>query len=223
MKIAGLVFLLGAGVAALLAFWPVGERGDTRARPSTIGAAEERADRFERELAQTQAELAQVRRELAVLQRALRPSLAPADIAAPPAAASAVDPETPAPSRAEPPADAEEAYLAFVTEAFDAELSDPRWSAAGELRPKLTAALPPGSVLRSLDCRTSLCRVETVHANHETYRAFTDHFAPTATRPALWSGAGYFQVTHAPERPGDELVAVAYLGRGSLPTAEPPR
>jgi uncharacterized protein YfiM (DUF2279 family) len=217
MKVAGMVFLLAVGISAVVALWTGDERAEAPARSVATGASDQRVERFERELQQTRSELAHVRRELAELQHAVR-SAAALDTEDPPVAAAEA-----APVPEQPAADSDDDYLGTVADAFDAELSDPRWQAAADLRPKLTAALPAGSVLRSLDCRTSMCRVETTHANHETYRAFTEHFSPTATRASVWSGAGYFHVTHAPERPGDALAAVVYLGRESLPTAEPPR
>ena len=68
-----------------------------------------------------------------------------------------------------------------------------------------------------------MCRIETSHQDEDSYRTFIEHFSLLGSGTPLWSGAGFFHVTHAPERPGDELVAVAFLGRGSLPNAEPPR
>jgi hypothetical protein len=108
-------------------------------------------------------------------------------------------------------------YHAFIAQRFADETRDASWREAAELAPKLTAILPAGSRLRALDCRTSLCRVETSHLDMERYREFLA--AGFSLEQQIWSGAAQFPVPLAPQ-PNEPLVAVSWLMKG-LPPVPP--
>jgi hypothetical protein len=110
-----------------------------------------------------------------------------------------------------------EEYVTHAEAEFVGEAADPRWNPARDLTTKVTAVLPAGSSLRSLECRSSMCRMETTHVSSDDYVAFTRTFALTAG-PPIWSGPVVFQMT--PARAGGEVTAVAFLGRESLPVAQ---
>ncbi|WP_437554868.1 hypothetical protein WME97_22800 [Sorangium sp. So ce367] len=187
-----------------------------------------------------EAELARMREDMGALSRAIEatksgPALAGAaprperriEAAAPaPAAPPAEAPAAPAP---EPPGEENEsaptverraAALAAVRErledTFTQQGTDARWSAEAReaAREKLSAALPDTSSLRSIECRSSMCRVETVHQDFEQYEQFV---RSTFMNPqeALWRG-GFFTLPVNDPREG-ELVTVAYVGREGAP------
>jgi hypothetical protein len=75
-------------------------------------------------------------------------------------------------------------------------------------------------VVRSADCRGSLCRIETSHTGVDEYRAFVQRaFLTSETR--LWD-AGFFAGVLAEPEPGQPIVNVAYLAREgqNLPATE---
>jgi len=57
---------------------------------------------------------------------------------------------------------------------FSSEPADPEWAAREKVltEEKLRALLPKGSTLRSFECRTTLCRLETSHSDRESYVEF---------------------------------------------------
>jgi hypothetical protein len=111
-------------------------------------------------------------------------------------------------------------YSIHVETKFESEPIDRAWSPERELHGRVTGILPAGSSIRKLDCRSSMCRMETSHRDVESYRAFTLSVVSVDGAPPVWTGPAYFNVIREPARPDDELVAVAYLGRESLPSLE---
>jgi hypothetical protein len=117
------------------------------------------------------------------------------------------------PTASEPPLTGEEIRdqmeAAF---AGDAPVT-PDQDRAPELAERVRAVLPAGSSVRSLECRHSLCRIETVHPTIEDYRDFvqrgyaTRDFAMRITR-----GPAIVALLAAPVE-GEPLVAAAILGR----------
>jgi hypothetical protein len=75
-------------------------------------------------------------------------------------------------------------------------------------RDRLPAALPPGSSLRSLDCRATLCRIETTHPDLQHYRQYLERaFRDGDTE--LWNGG---MMTAIVEEANDgALLTVAFL------------
>ncbi len=72
------------------------------------------------------------------------------------------------------------------------------------------AALSAGSSVRSVECRGSLCRVETVHPDVDDFRDFMRRAFQDSTRIA--NGPAFVSLVDEPE-PGQPVVAVAYVGR----------
>jgi len=135
-------------------------------------------------------------------------------------AAPAADPRAEEPSS--PPVPEQRAlsidqYYAFIARRFAAETRDASWREAAVLAPKLIAILPSGSRLRSLDCRASLCKVETTHLDLERYREFLS--AGFSLETQIWSGAASFP-TPAPPEPGQPVVATSWLMK-ALPPPPP--
>ncbi|HMI91828.1 MAG TPA: hypothetical protein VK509_10720 [Polyangiales bacterium] len=108
-------------------------------------------------------------------------------------------------------------YHAFIAQRFAAESRDASWREAAGLEAKLNAILPSGSRLRSLDCRASLCKVETTHPDLERYREFLA--AGFSLEAQIWSGAATFPAPALAE-PHQPVVATSWLMRG-MPPAPP--
>jgi hypothetical protein len=134
--------------------------------------------------------------------------------------------EQPAPSATQKPRDMPPSEVnALYDGAFASDRADPGWTARDqrETVEKIHALLPEGSELRSLDCRESLCRIETRHpdmARHVTFyqRALVD----PATQ--LWNGPMYTAPVEDDPSWDGPIVAVAYLARPGKelpPVAEP--
>jgi hypothetical protein len=95
---------------------------------------------------------------------------------------------------------------------FRAEPVDTTWSrgAADTLGRGIGAVLPAGSKLGGIECRDTLCRIETSHADPDEFRtyarsAFLDHDKRV-------SSSGFFaSIVRAPA--GGPLTAVVYLTR----------
>jgi len=102
---------------------------------------------------------------------------------------------------------------------FRAEPVDAAWSlsAVRTLDGKLGALLPARSSVRSVDCRGSLCRIETSHADVNDYRDFVQR--AFLGQIELWN-AGFFVNVLSDPTPGQPVVTVAYLAREgqSLPS-----
>lgn len=78
------------------------------------------------------------------------------------------------------------------------------------------AALPTASSVRSIECRGSLCRVETVHARLDEFRDFVKRaFQDT---PPVSSGPVFVSLLEEPAS-GRPVVAVAYIGSDSTALA----
>ncbi|WP_437669358.1 hypothetical protein [Sorangium sp. So ce131] len=122
----------------------------------------------------------------------------------------------------EGPAAAEQrtATMAEVSErlqdVFAGEGIDAQWTAAARetARDKLSAALPDSSSLRSLECRSSMCRIETEHADLEQFQRFVQGaFMDPQKKP--WNG-GFFAMPVSDPSDG-KVVVVSYLAREGEP------
>jgi hypothetical protein len=109
---------------------------------------------------------------------------------------------------------------------FVAQNVDGAWAASARhtAESRLRERLPAGSSLRAVDCRSSLCRIETSHADSTQYLQFVRSalFDPSA-RP--WGGAVFsIPASDAPPDPSsrEPMIAVSYLSREGvdLPTVE---
>jgi hypothetical protein len=99
---------------------------------------------------------------------------------------------------------------------FNDEAPDRSWSAqaAQEARAQVDAHLPADSRVLGVDCRTTLCRVETSHRSLENYRNFLT--ASFLSSEFEWQGP--VMATILREESSGGVVSVAYLTRpGSAP------
>lgn len=102
---------------------------------------------------------------------------------------------------------------------FDQEHTDPSWASNADTlaRERLRATLPPGSDVRSIDCRTSMCRIETSHRAIDDYqKAMHDAFMEPTKRP--WNGGIFSSLVS--EQPS-YLVAVTFLARDGRSISNP--
>jgi hypothetical protein len=168
-----------------------------------------------------QSELAELRRELGAPStpmsapraqtegrpEAARPVPAPAapkQVVEDPASAAIAPPKA-------PPVDMTE-MREQLEESFTKQRTDARWTdeARRTAETRLSVILPETSKLQALECRTSMCRIETVHQGLESYRQFVqDAFMNPETK--LWNG-GFFLIQLADPVDG-KLVTIAYLAR----------
>ncbi|HEX2568047.1 MAG TPA: hypothetical protein VH877_00725, partial [Polyangia bacterium] len=139
-----------------------------------------------------------------------------------PAVAASGAPEGPAAGEAAkaPAAPEPAAVVQALDRAFAAEPLDASWSAATDsaMRGRLATLTTGRSSVRSLECRSSLCRLEVVHDDAAQSSAFTERAFAGAEAP-LWIGT-YVQTRVA--TPDGKEATVAYLVRGGreLPRLE---
>jgi hypothetical protein len=75
---------------------------------------------------------------------------------------------------------------------FARETTDIGWAKAAEkmARAKLPKLLPNGSTIRSVECHSTLCRLETAHRNKENYFLFGQN-AFMSEEGRLWNAATF--------------------------------
>jgi hypothetical protein len=98
---------------------------------------------------------------------------------------------------------------------FIGEYADAAWSqkARGLASERLKATLPDSSAVRSIDCRTSMCRIETSHADLEHYRQFVQK-SFMDPESSIWNAATYSSIT---DDSSGNLVVVSYVSRDGQP------
>jgi hypothetical protein len=96
----------------------------------------------------------------------------------------------------------------------------PSQDRAPDLAKRVRAVMPAGSSVRSLECRSSLCRVETAHASLDEYLDFVKHGYLTLDFATRVSSGPVFVALLTPPIEGQPVVGVAFLGRDGavLPT-----
>jgi len=113
-------------------------------------------------------------------------------------------------SDAKGPASVEEMHQG-LNKVYDEQAIDPRWARESEreLQGKITGLLQPGSELKSLECRGTMCRSD---VEYPSERAFSD-FVSTAIRPSsrIWDGPIFN--TKVSETPDGRMVMRTYYGR----------
>jgi hypothetical protein len=124
-------------------------------------------------------------------------------------------PASPGPYALPSTAPSREDELAHIQAVFAREADDPAWDPESDLHDKLEGILPAGSTLRSLECRSSMCRLDMTHVDMESYQEFATDFLLAHTRP-LWPGPSLFDLSSAPDK--GEVIVVGYLGRDALPS-----
>jgi hypothetical protein len=119
-------------------------------------------------------------------------------------------PAEPRPTPAEPPAPFN--LRARFDGAFAAQRPDPAWTGTASrlVEARIGAALPPASTLRGVECRASLCRIETDHPDLQHYQQFFQRgFIDADTR--AWNGA--VTTVEFAEAGDGTIHAVSYLAR----------
>jgi hypothetical protein len=99
--------------------------------------------------------------------------------------------------------------VAFATENVDSE-----WAARarGIAEERLNADLPPGSSVRSIDCRTSMCRIESSHADRDSYTQFArQSFQDPGT--SIWNCGSFSTIVNDDSQPGSPIMVVSYVSR----------
>lgn len=140
----------------------------------------------------------------------------------PAVAAAAVDAAgAPPPAAPAPPKPLETADLADAVEVeFRSQPDDASWSVGA--REKLTDSLRPlagdGARLRSVECRTSFCRVEMTHESTAAYDSFAHHMMDPSQRS--WTGAVFSTRVGTPNDDGSS-VTVTYLARDGYELPRP--
>lgn len=94
---------------------------------------------------------------------------------------------------------------------FASEPVDAAWrrEATAILQRQFTAKAGPGSRVTEIDCKQSLCRVEMVHKDFDTYRDFGH--ATFTSSSAEWRGGAMMHVVG--DREAGEVKSIAYLAR----------
>jgi hypothetical protein len=135
----------------------------------------------------------------------LPPAVAVDDDRAGPAGVPAEEPEPGAPATAEEVRDHIQASF-VAAPAASPSVGD----LARRLESGMRAALPIGSSVRSVECRGSLCRVETAHPGVDEFRDFVQRAFQDLSRVS--NGPAFVTLLEEPA-PGRPVVAVAYVGR----------
>lgn len=209
--------VLVCAAAAALVWAAVAWRGtgSDPARPAAASADDapqpQDAQRMTTELEGMRSTLARTERRLAQLES--KPETAPVSADEDTALEPETSPKAPEISDAE--------RRAFVAQSFDHEPRDPTWAPESELRALLHDTLPAGAVLRALDCRQTLCRLETAHpdvASHATFVQSLMFGQPGRERP--YGGALFDEPAPAADDPG--LRSTTYLLRSGRQMPTPP-
>lgn len=105
---------------------------------------------------------------------------------------------------------------------FEAEPFDSAWSARAtrEATRALSTDLPEGTTLKKLECRSSLCRVDTLHASLDAFRTFASTSLLGRER-RIWNGGVSTMVTDESDH---GVTAVTYIAKEgeSVPTLGAP-
>jgi len=112
------------------------------------------------------------------------------------------------------------AVYEVLDNAFGAQAHDGAWAMNAQRISEtvLTAMLPARSTLRSVDCRATMCRIESLHENYANANAFVNKLTYPQARP--WNGA--FYTGPISEEASGAVTFVTYLSReGSAMPAIP--
>jgi hypothetical protein len=156
------------------------------------------------------------------MSRHEHPSLAVAIERGKPAPAETNVSEDRTPSGSPPAADAEMRDQLEASFASDASVAPSQDRTPG-LETRVRAVIPAGSSVRRLECRSSLCRIETMHPSLEEFRDFVQRGYLTLDLATRVSTGPVFVGLLAPPVEGQPVVGVAFLGRDGavLPTFSP--
>ena len=129
--------------------------------------------------------------------------------------AGSAPPRSPSRAAPSPPSRVEEfaPIQAAIEASYLIERTDPGWAAEarGTVENRLAGKLPPDSRIDSIECRSTICRIRSVHPN----QARSDEFLDRAVFPSegsLWQGE--VAVGLVAQQPDDgAVIMVTYLGR----------
>ena len=98
--------------------------------------------------------------------------------------------------------------------AFQGEPRDATWADGAQrlAAQRLQAVLPTGSEVRAVECRTSMCRLETSHPDRSRYEAFM-RSAFLGGAPALWNAPEFSAPLASLDAAHEPLLIVSYLAR----------
>ena len=101
---------------------------------------------------------------------------------------------------------------AFLDTTFETETTDKQWgaSATQAIYDVAQPELGPNSEIRSVECRSSLCRIESVQEDSEHYAAFVSKVKQSKVSPE-----GFF--TKTGETPDGKSILTMYLAREGHP------
>jgi hypothetical protein len=122
-----------------------------------------------------------------------------------------------APGLPDPPDPPDAAALrAQIARSFEAEPRDPHWSPEMErsIEEAMARTLPTGSSIRRIDCRSSLCRVESQHDSNAAYQAFLERLLLSPEGRLRHGGV---LVGPVDDRAPGALVGLLYLAREGHP------
>lgn len=210
------VVIAGIIAAGIAAAWLGSVRGEPSQPPDAA------RDPARRELAALRADLEDLR------ARSLHATPVPAGtiLARPPPLAIAERAAAAAPADDRPPDAVQRAptpveLAAEIDGKFAAQDADPDWSleAAHRVGDALSSSLPSGTTVGRIECRASLCRVESFHASREAFRSFVDATLLSRDRK-IWNAAFTSIVLDAS---GPGVKAVSFIAREghALPATEP--
>src|SRR5262245_44130605 len=208
-------FIVGGGIAIALAALYLDQRGIR---------AEVMAQRAERPKAGSErAEHGRPERPEVVWRRQPVPS-EPSATSSRDGAAASSEPTQRGTQQKPPETPIEQFALVHDTleEKFVSQASDGGWAmeARRSLETRL-ADLPAASRIRSIECRSTLCRMETIHDRYADARDYTSRFASIDQRP--WNG-GFYTGPISEDPQNGAVTFVTYLVReGTEMTAIPDR
>jgi hypothetical protein len=192
-------------------------RGKADERSAAVGQAKpDEVARLRRELEQVRRDGTVTRQLMAAASAAAQVDETNRDVPAPPVVK--VESAAQGPQSHEEFARLRAQELGHIESEFQKETRDPAWDPTRDLQSKLTRILPEGSAVDGLECRSSLCRMESSHQSLASYQAFTQSIVVSPGGEFVWNGPAVFEVTHEPEGEADRLRAVAYFARGTMPT-----
>lgn len=113
---------------------------------------------------------------------------------------------------APPPAPSTDAIRDRMGEIFASERLDEGWDGAelARLEKALPALLPPGSRIDRVECRSTMCRIESTHAGLD---AFVDFARAAFSRETRVNEGPFFASVSAPPVAGQPVSTVAFIAR----------
>lgn len=118
----------------------------------------------------------------------------------------------------------QEVVAHFEEAFFTSPNRDPAWAKEAQTAAvsKLREILPQSSQMRAVECHSTMCRIETVHDDVETYRQFAQRVVfDSASRP--WNGAVFAGVLEDGKPSDERVTTVMYIAREGESLPMPPR